>query len=53
MKQLNKFNMCIYCQACNSTCKYGALQVLNNNYFIDEKNVCTVYIVLRNLIKDV
>lgn len=37
MKQLNKFNMCIYCQACNSTCKYGALQVLNNNYFIDEK----------------
>lgn len=37
IKQLNKFNMCIYCQACNSTCKYGALQVLNNNYFIDEK----------------
>lgn len=37
IKQLNKFNMCIYCQACNSTCKFGALKVLNNSYYIDEK----------------
>lgn len=37
IRQLNKFNMCIYCQACNSTCKFGALKVLNNSYYIDEK----------------
>ena len=35
-RQLNKFNMCIYCQACNSTCKFGALKVINNSYTIDE-----------------
>lgn len=36
-KQLNKFNTCIYCQACNSTCSFGALSVINGKYEIDEK----------------
>ncbi|MGL5024103.1 MAG: phosphoadenosine phosphosulfate reductase family protein [Cetobacterium sp.] len=36
-KQLNKFNTCIYCQACNSTCSFGALSVINGKYLIDEK----------------
>ena len=36
-KQLNKFNTCIYCQACNSTCSFGALSVINGKYKIDEK----------------
>ncbi|MGL5052376.1 MAG: phosphoadenosine phosphosulfate reductase family protein, partial [Cetobacterium sp.] len=36
-KQLNKFNTCIYCQACNSTCSFGALSVINGKYSIDEK----------------
>lgn len=36
-KQLNKFNTCIYCQACNSTCSFGALSVINGEYKIDEK----------------
>lgn len=39
MKQLNKFNTCIYCQACNSTCSFGALSVINGKYEIDE-NKC-------------
>lgn len=37
IKQLNKFNTCIYCQACNSTCSFGALSVINGKYSIDEK----------------
>lgn len=36
IRQLNKFNICIYCQACNSTCNFGALSVVNGKYFIDE-----------------
>lgn len=36
-KQLNKFNTCIYCQACNATCSFGALNVINGKYSIDEK----------------
>lgn len=36
-KQLNKFNTCIYCQACNATCSFGALSVINGKYSIDEK----------------
>ncbi len=36
-KQLNKFNTCIHCQACNSTCSFGALSVINGKYEIDEK----------------
>lgn len=40
IRQLNKFNVCIYCQACNSTCNFGALSVVNGKYFIDE-NKCT------------
>ena len=36
IRQLNKFNGCIYCQACNSTCNFGALSVVNGKYFIDE-----------------
>ncbi|MGL5356850.1 MAG: phosphoadenosine phosphosulfate reductase family protein [Cetobacterium sp.] len=36
-KQLNKFNTCIYCQACNATCSFGALSVINGKYLIDEK----------------
>lgn len=39
IRQLNKFNVCIYCQACNSTCNFGALSVVNGKYFIDE-NKC-------------
>ena len=39
MKQINKFNACIYCQACNSTCSFGALSVINGRYMIDE-NKC-------------
>lgn len=39
IRQLNKFNVCIYCQACNSTCNFGALSVINGKYFIDE-NKC-------------
>lgn len=39
IRQLNKFNCCIYCQACNSTCNFGALSVVNGNYTIDE-NKC-------------
>ncbi|WP_426709759.1 phosphoadenosine phosphosulfate reductase family protein [Cetobacterium sp. SF1] len=35
MKQFNKFNTCIYCQACNSTCSFGALSVINGKYTID------------------
>ncbi|MBP6281399.1 MAG: phosphoadenosine phosphosulfate reductase family protein [Leptotrichiaceae bacterium] len=37
VRQLNKFNTCIYCQACNSTCSFGALSVVNGKYIIDEK----------------
>ncbi|MGL6167747.1 MAG: phosphoadenosine phosphosulfate reductase family protein, partial [Fusobacteriaceae bacterium] len=36
VRQLNKFNTCIYCQACNSTCSFGALSVVNGKYNIDE-----------------
>lgn len=36
IRQLNKFNTCIYCQACNSTCSFGALSVINGRYMIDE-----------------
>lgn len=36
IKQLNKFNSCMYCQACNSTCKVGAITVSNGQYKIDE-----------------
>ena len=39
IKQFNKFNTCIYCQACNSTCSFGALSVINGTYTIDE-NKC-------------
>lgn len=39
IKQFNKFNTCIYCQACNSTCSFGALSVINGKYTIDE-NKC-------------
>lgn len=39
IKQINKFNTCIYCQACNSTCSFGALSVINGKYTIDE-NKC-------------
>lgn len=39
VKQLNKFNTCIYCQACNSTCSFGAISVTNGKYEIDE-NKC-------------
>jgi len=35
IKQLNKYNSCIYCQACNSTCKFGAITVGKNSYKID------------------
>ncbi|MGL4998961.1 MAG: phosphoadenosine phosphosulfate reductase family protein, partial [Cetobacterium sp.] len=38
-KQINKFNNCIYCQACNATCSFGALSVINGKYNIDE-NKC-------------
>lgn len=40
VRQLNKFNTCIYCQACNSTCSFGALSVTNGKYTIDEEK-CT------------
>ncbi|WP_320046568.1 phosphoadenosine phosphosulfate reductase family protein [uncultured Ilyobacter sp.] len=40
MRQINKYNTCIYCQACNSTCSFGALSVNNSQYKIDE-NICT------------
>jgi len=36
MRQLNKYNSCMYCQACNSTCKFGALTVGDNSYKINE-----------------
>lgn len=39
IRQINKFNTCIYCQACNSTCSFGALSVINGKYTIDE-NKC-------------
>lgn len=39
IRQLNKYNSCMYCQACNSTCKFGALTVGDNSYKIDE-NKC-------------
>ncbi len=39
IRQFNKFNTCIYCQACNSTCSFGALKVINGKYTIDE-NKC-------------
>ena len=38
--QLRKFNTCIYCKACNSSCPIGALSVSLNAYKIDE-NLCT------------
>ncbi|MDP0505977.1 MAG: phosphoadenosine phosphosulfate reductase family protein [Fusobacterium sp. JB019] len=38
-RQLNKYNSCVYCQACNSTCKFGAISVGDNSYKIDE-NKC-------------
>jgi phosphoadenosine phosphosulfate reductase len=40
MRQLNKYNTCMYCQACNSTCSFGALSVSKGMYIIDE-NICT------------
>jgi phosphoadenosine phosphosulfate reductase len=40
MRQLNKYNSCMYCQACNSTCSFGALSVSKGLYKIDE-NLCT------------
>lgn len=36
-KQLNKFNSCMYCQACNSACPVGAITVSNGIYQIDEE----------------
>lgn len=36
-KQLNKFNTCMYCLACNSACPVGAINVSNQRYIIDEK----------------
>nr|MBP6714286.1 4Fe-4S binding protein [Aliarcobacter sp.] len=36
-RQINKFNNCIYCQACNSTCPVNAITVSNKKYIIDEK----------------
>jgi phosphoadenosine phosphosulfate reductase len=36
-RQINKFNNCIYCQACNSTCPANAIIVSNQKYIIDEK----------------
>lgn len=38
-KQINKYNFCLYCQACNSICPVGAISVTNKKYMIDEK-VC-------------
>lgn len=35
--QLRKFNTCIYCKACNSSCPFGAINVTNESYKIDEK----------------
>ncbi len=40
MRQLNKYNSCMYCQACNSTCSFGALSVSKGLYKVDE-NLCT------------
>lgn len=37
--QLRKFQICIFCQACKSTCPVGAIQVNNDKYFIDS-NLC-------------
>lgn len=39
-RQLNKFNSCMYCLACNSVCPVGAINVSNKKYYIDE-NKCT------------
>jgi phosphoadenosine phosphosulfate reductase len=36
-KQLNKFNSCMYCLACNSACPVGAISVSNKKYFIDKE----------------
>lgn len=36
VKQINKFNNCIYCQACNSTCSFNALSVGSGKYNIDK-----------------
>ncbi len=36
-KQLNKFNSCMYCLACNSACPVGAISVSNRKYFIDKE----------------
>ncbi len=38
--QLRKFNTCIYCKACNSSCPFGAISVAGNAYKIDER-LCT------------
>ncbi len=35
--QLRKYQICVKCQACKSTCPVGAIQVDNNNYFVDSK----------------
>jgi len=35
-KQLNKYNFCTSCQACNSICPTGAITVSNGQYKIDE-----------------
>lgn len=40
IRQINKFNTCIYCQACNSTCSFGALNVISGKYEIVEDK-CT------------
>jgi phosphoadenosine phosphosulfate reductase len=36
-KQLRKYQICIYCQACIATCPFGALTVDNDDYIIDEE----------------
>jgi phosphoadenosine phosphosulfate reductase len=38
-KQLNKFNTCMFCLACNSACPLGAINVSNQKYIINE-NKC-------------
>lgn len=35
-KQLNKFNTCMYCLACNAACPVGAINVSNGRYIIEE-----------------
>lgn len=36
-KQFNKFNSCLYCQGCNSTCPTGAIYVSSGKYIVDDK----------------